>query len=253
MSTLCYMFVNDLQNSEQCTMLVSVLGKGSMCIVRTRHINSVGYVPIFKWGFLVWQKLTGVLGFLRHFFLHSLEILVSSLWLEHIFLSCRAIYYTLGSVSGRSRRSGDYMFWKSLVRNARCASFQNLTSLILWIYFISLWTRCDFSEFSFSLFFQMPERVHKNVEWKQSPNLHSEARSFVASACQGDYGIMQSSIGATFWGMLSRCYCEVWVHSLGTALNISYYLNCCWFELATRGRAITRRAICHVKWMSVIV
>jgi hypothetical protein len=186
MSTLCYMFVNDLQNSEQCTMLVSFLGKGSMCIVRTRHINSVGYVLIFKWGFLVWQKLTGVLGFLRHFFLRCLQILVSSLWLEHSFLSCRVTYYILGSVSWWSSRSGDYVFWKSLARNARCASFQNLTSLILWIYFIALWTRCDFSEFFFPLFFQMPERVHKNVDWKQSPNLHSEAHSFVGSACQGD-------------------------------------------------------------------
>jgi hypothetical protein len=85
-----------------------------------------------------------------------------------------------------SSRSGDYMFWKSLFRNARCASFQNLTSLILWIYFIARWTRCDFSEFSFVLFSQMPERVHKNVDWKQSPNLHSEAHSFLGSACQGE-------------------------------------------------------------------
>jgi hypothetical protein len=186
MSTLCYMFVNDMPNSEQCTMLFSVLGKGSMCIVRTRHIISVGYVLIFKWGFLVWQKLTGVLGFLLNFFLHSLQILVSSLWLEHNFLSSRATYYILGSVSWWSSRLGDYMFWKSLVRNARCASLQNLTSLILWIYFIAPWTRCDFSEFFFSLFSQMPERVDKNVDWKQSPNLHSEAHSFVGSACQGD-------------------------------------------------------------------
>jgi hypothetical protein len=98
----------------------------------------------------VWQKLTGVLGFLWHFFLRSLQIIVSSLWLEHNFLSCRATYYILGSVSWWSSRSGDYMFWKSLVRNARCARFQNMTSLILWIYFIALWTRCDFSEFFFS-------------------------------------------------------------------------------------------------------
>jgi hypothetical protein len=48
MRTLCYMFVNDMPNSEQCTMLFSGLGKGSICIVRTRHINSVGYVLIFK-------------------------------------------------------------------------------------------------------------------------------------------------------------------------------------------------------------
>jgi hypothetical protein len=100
MSTLCYMFVNDLQNSEQCTMLFSVLGKGSMCIVRTRHINSVGYVLIFKWGFLVWQKLTGVLGFLWHFFLCSLQILVCSLWLEHNFLSCRRPTTLLGQFPG---------------------------------------------------------------------------------------------------------------------------------------------------------
>ncbi len=40
--------------------------------------------------------------------------------------------------------------------------------------------------FFFFVFFQMPERVHKNVDWKQSPNLHSEAHSFLGSACQGE-------------------------------------------------------------------
>jgi hypothetical protein len=45
----------------------------------------------------------------------------------------------------------------------------------------------------------------------------------------------------TFWGMYSKCYCELRVHFWGgTSQNISYF-NCCWFELAVRSRSASPR------------
>jgi hypothetical protein len=183
---LCVTFVNDMPNSEQCTMLFSVRGKGSMCIVRTRHINSVGYVLIFKWGFLVWQKLTGVLGFLWHFFVRSLQILVCSLWLEHNFLSCRRPTTLLGQFPGDPAGQGITCSGNHFLEMPDVPVSKIWP---LWFYeYTSLpgeWDVISLS-FFFFVFFQMPERVHKNVDWKQSPNLHSEAHSFLGSACQGE-------------------------------------------------------------------
>jgi hypothetical protein len=128
---------------------------------------------------------------------------------------------------------------------------------LLWFYeYTSLPCEPDVISLSFffSLFSQIQERAHKSVDLKWSPNVHSEAHSFVGCSCQGDSMEWCRVQLVPHFEECSAGVTEVWLHSLGTALNISYmFNNCCWSELAIMGRAITWWAICHMKRMSVIV